>query len=110
VLRYGLGLTDVMKNGHGSNDALLDDAALLAGAPTLREKVRAFAPTVVCFISKKAFGAYFGCDPSAYGRQPVRIETSEVWVVPSPSGRVSADRVLGGRTRLDWFRLLAQSA
>jgi double-stranded uracil-DNA glycosylase len=110
VLRYELGLTDVMKNGHGSNDRLLDDAALFAGVPTLREKVRAFAPNTLCFISKKAFRVFFGYNPLTYGRQPVRIETAAVWVVPSPSGRVSSHRLLGGRTRLDWFRLLAESA
>jgi G:T/U-mismatch repair DNA glycosylase len=98
-----------MKNGHRSSDALLDDAALLAGAPTLTEKVRAFAPSIVCFISKKAFGACFGHKPSSYGRQAVQIAESEVWVVPSPSGRVSGHRLFDGRTRLDWFGLLAQS-
>jgi G:T/U-mismatch repair DNA glycosylase len=87
----------------------LNQGALRAGTPSLTGKVRDFAPSLVCFISKKAFHAHFGHEPGAYGRQSVQFDQSEVWVVPSPSGRVSARRLFNGRTRLDWFRHLAQS-
>jgi double-stranded uracil-DNA glycosylase len=80
--RYGLGLTDVAKFASGSDGSLaradFDPAAVVA-------KIERYAPGILAFVGKRAAQEVLG-SAVVYGRQPVTIGVSDVWVVPSTSG------------------------
>ena len=80
--RYGIGLTDVAKFVSGSDSSLarsdFEPAAVVA-------KVERYAPRVLAFAGKRAAQEVLG-SPVEYGRQPVDVGLSAVWVVPSTSG------------------------
>lgn len=101
---FGVGLTDIVKHTHTSNDVNLSRYDLKKGAGVVRRKMRQCRPVVVCFNGKNAFRAFFGrTSKPHYGPADERIGDSLVFTVPSTSGRVPANRLLDGRTRLEWF-------
>ena len=62
----------------------------VAGARTLRRKIRRLKPEVVAFIGVTLFRSVFGRRPGqpvALGPQPERLEGARVFVLPNPSGR-----------------------
>ena len=82
--RYGIGLTDVAKRHSGVDAALPGEA----WAPEeLRHKVRVFRPRLLAFTSKRGASETLGLSTGKlpYGEQTVRIEGTEVWVLPSTS-------------------------
>lgn len=101
--RLGIGFTDLVKRVL-TDSAQLPAAELLAAAPALRGRIAYARPRAVCFTSTRAFSALFpgAWQPRAWGRQPVTlatgvrdgedIETAEVWVMPSTSGRAAGHR------------------
>ncbi|MCE5200754.1 MAG: mismatch-specific DNA-glycosylase [Armatimonadota bacterium] len=105
---YGVGLTDMVKNRHAGDDSNLSRSELSGGAPSLKKKIIAFSPKIVCFNGKTAYTAIAGSGHHHYGLAGISIGSSKVFVVPSTSGRVNADVLLDGKTRLQWFRALAQ--
>jgi len=105
VLRYGLGLTDVLKFDHSGSDERLPLDSFGQGAAALKEKLERYAPRFVCFTSKNAYEAFAGRSCS-FGLQNEMIGRSRVFVTPSPSGRVSPTRKMDGKTRLEWYREL----
>jgi len=108
LINYGFGLTDVVKSEHGS-DSNLSEEALAKGRKPLEAKIQKFHPRVVCFTSKNSFRAFAGHKADSYGLQPpIRCVSPYVFVVPSPSPRVSSDRRLNGKTRTQWFKELAE--
>jgi TDG/mug DNA glycosylase family protein len=108
LTHYGCGLTDVVKSEHGS-DSKLSKESLVEGRKPLEAKIRKFSPSVVCFTSKNAYQSFFGRKAKSYGpQQPVDSSLSRVFIVPSPSPQVMSDRCLNGKTRLQWFKELAE--
>lgn len=101
--RLGIGFTDLVKRVL-TDSAQLPAAELLAAAPALRGRIAYARPRAVCFTSTRAFSTLFpgAWQPRAWGRQPVTlatgvrdgedIETAEVWVMPSTSGRAAGHR------------------
>jgi TDG/mug DNA glycosylase family protein len=83
VLDWGIGLTDVNKTEWGADHELSRDAYDPEG---LRQKIAAFRPAALAFDSKAAARAFLGRAVD-YGRQPERVGETELWVLPSPSGR-----------------------
>ncbi|HET6631959.1 MAG TPA: mismatch-specific DNA-glycosylase [Rhodanobacteraceae bacterium] len=79
----GIGFTDLAKR-HFGNDADLPSGAFDAAA--LRRKIARHAPRVLAFTSKNAAQAALG-HAVAYGLQDERIGSSELFVLPSPSGQ-----------------------
>ena len=62
----------------------------MAGAKTLRRKIRRLKPEVVAFIGVTLFRSVFGRragQPVALGLQAERLEGARVFVLPNPSGR-----------------------
>ena len=107
LLSYGFGLTDLVKCEHGS-DSKLSRESFVKGRKPLEAKIRRFNPRVVCFTSKNAFRG-FGYKAKLYGEQlSVKGFSSGFFVVPSPSPRVMSNKVLNGKTRLQWFQELAE--
>jgi len=99
--QLGIGLTDLAKR-HSGNDAELPREAFDVAA--LRAKIGQHAPRLVAFTSKAAARAALA-RPVVYGLQPERIGTTQVFVLPSPSGQARGHwtiepwRELGQRVR-----------
>jgi TDG/mug DNA glycosylase family protein len=106
IIRYRLGLTDVVKTQHSGDDRRLVKEHIIAGRQPLQQKIEQFAPNIVCFTSKNAFHAFFGYRAGSFGLQVESIGGSRVFVTPSPSPRVPASRTFNGKTRCAWFREL----
>ncbi len=104
---FGIGLTDLIKDIHTSNDADLSDATLSSGVAPLIGKLTKFAPKVVCFNGMNAYIAFKGQRARSFGLAADNIGTSLVFVVPSTSGRVAGARKFDGKTRRQWFEQLA---
>lgn len=82
VTRYGLGLTDVCKTAHGQDADLPADAF---DAEQLRAKVIHHSPRYLAFTSKRSASETLGRSV-AYGLQPERFGSTEIFVLPSTSG------------------------
>jgi double-stranded uracil-DNA glycosylase len=82
VLRYGIGLTDVVKRRAGNDDQLREDDFDPAG---LRQKMELLQPEILAFNGKRAAGSFLG-KGVAYGMQETRIGGTQIWILPSTSG------------------------
>ncbi len=107
LLTFGYGLTDVVKTEQGQ-DKDLPTESFEEGRRRLKATIDKFVPRVVCFTSKFSYKAFFKNDAESYGLQPFRGLSRNVFVVPSPSPQVMADRLFNGKTRLEWFKDLAK--
>ncbi len=58
VLRYGIGLTDVIKSQHSGDDARLAQASE-SDVKKLKSKIEKHKPKFVCFTSMNAYKAFF---------------------------------------------------
>ncbi len=81
-------------------------AEYIAGAVTLRKKIRRVKPEVVAFVGVTLFRSVFGRKAGqavALGPQEERYEGARVFVLPNPSGRnanFTYDEMLQAFTRL----------
>jgi double-stranded uracil-DNA glycosylase len=85
LLTLGLGLTNVVARASASADALSPDE-LRAGARVLQRKVARLRPR---FLAVVGFGAYrtaFARPDAVGGLQPERLGSTEIWLLPNPSG------------------------
>lgn len=83
LLRYGIGLTDVVKNQFGADTNLrfhTDAAAALEAG------IREFQPAVLYFNGKRAAQEYLGTPSVRYGRHPTTIGRTILFTAPSTSG------------------------
>lgn len=80
----GIGLTDLAKRHSGNDNELPGDAF---DVPALITKIERAAPHRIAFTSKNAARAVLARHISAYGQQPECIDTTRVFVLPSPSGQ-----------------------
>jgi TDG/mug DNA glycosylase family protein len=85
LLALGYGLTNLVNRGTAAADEL-SAAELVQGGKRLAKKVRLFRPRAVAFVGLGAYRAAFGRPKATLGLQPERLESAEVWVLPSPSG------------------------
>jgi len=86
---WGLGLTNLIARPTPGIDTLgLEE--YVAGAKTLRRKIRRLKPEVVAFIGVTLFRSVFARragQPVVLGLQEERFEGARVFVLPNPSGR-----------------------
>jgi TDG/mug DNA glycosylase family protein len=82
VPHYGLGLTDLAKTVSGSDRTLLQEHF---DRDNLRAKILRFQPKVLAFTSKRAGEEFIG-HPVEYGLAEETIESTLLFVLPSPSG------------------------
>jgi double-stranded uracil-DNA glycosylase len=108
VLRYGIGLTDVVKSLAASSDSLLkstdyDVAGFLV-------KVAAFNPRVVAFNGKEAarrVSRHLREPEPTLGPSDVVLGSSRVFVLPSSSGANADRRNLAPKSsKAEWWREL----
>jgi TDG/mug DNA glycosylase family protein len=90
LLRFGIGLTDVIKRPT-ANASELDPREFELWVPRLLAKIRRLKPRVVCFHGLTGFlpfrkYALLKKDPSQLGPQPQTIGRTQLFVVPNPSG------------------------
>jgi TDG/mug DNA glycosylase family protein len=79
----GIGLTDLAKRHSGNDKQLPPDAF---DVPALHAMIALYSPRLLAFTSKNAARAGLG-HPVDYGLQAGRIGTTQLFVLPSPSGQ-----------------------
>jgi double-stranded uracil-DNA glycosylase len=92
ILRYGCGITSVVKRPTASADELAPEEFVLAAAE-FKQKIAHYAPRVVAFLGKAAYCGLSGQRDVAWGLQPTRMQDATIWVLPNPSGRNRAFRL-----------------
>jgi TDG/mug DNA glycosylase family protein len=85
LLDFGLGITNLVNRTTATAAELTADE-LRAGARALIDKVERHRPAKVAFLGVSTYRIAFDRVKAALGRQSDRIATSEVWVLPNPSG------------------------
>ena len=86
---WGFGITNLIPRPTPGIDTLRPEE-YVAGAKTLRRKIRRVKPEVVAFVGVTLFRSVFGRragQPVALGEQAERLEGARVFVLPNPSGR-----------------------
>jgi len=82
ITEHGLGLTDLAKTISGSDSVL---SRRHFDSDGLRAKMRYYTPKVLAFTSKRAAQEFIG-RPVEYGRLEDMIGSTQLFVLPSPSG------------------------
>lgn len=85
VLERGIGITNLVNRATARADELSPEE-LRKGALRLEALIARSRPAVVAVAGITAYRTAFGRRKAARGRQPHRIETADLWVVPNPSG------------------------
>jgi TDG/mug DNA glycosylase family protein len=103
---WGYGITNIVPRATPGIDTL-DKAEYAAGRTRLRRKILRYRPAVVVAVGVTVFRAMFPerRGAVALGRQPERIGSSAVFVVPNPSGR---NANYSYKEMLDAYRSLAR--
>jgi double-stranded uracil-DNA glycosylase len=102
ILRYGCGLTSVVKRPTARADQL-SPAEFRAAANEFEQKIARHAPRVVAFLGKAAYAGLSGQRDIHWGLQPTRMQSAALWVLPNPSGR---NRAFGFDSLVDAYRQL----
>ena len=97
LLRYGIGLTDVVKKQSGADQAI---DFRKHQCDTLRMAMLTYSPSVLCFNGKKAASVFLGPGRREYGLQRERIGHTRIFIAPSTSGAAS-----GSWSVTPWRRL-----
>jgi TDG/mug DNA glycosylase family protein len=85
VLRFGIGLTDMVKTASGSDAQLPREANDVQG---LIKRIRRVAPGIVAFNGKRAAAVFYGVPGAslALGAGALSADFPPVWILPSTSG------------------------
>lgn len=81
----GLGITNLVSRTTASA-AELDDEELRQGALRLRATVDRYRPRAVAVLGVDAYRRAFGQPRATIGPQPEAIGSSQLWILPNPSG------------------------
>jgi double-stranded uracil-DNA glycosylase len=102
VLRFGIGLTDLVKTASGSDASLPRDADDVAG---FMARIRHVRPRIVAFNGKRAAATFYGLPGKdlVYGSGMPVADFPPVWVLPSTSGAAS------GTWSAEWWQRLADT-
>lgn len=85
LLRYGLGITNVVARASARADELTPDEFRDGGA-TLVAKVQRLRPRWLAVLGVGAYRVAFDRPKATVGRQDLTIGPTAVWVLPNPSG------------------------
>jgi len=89
LVEWRFGITNLIARPTPGIDTLRPEE-WIAGARTLRQKIRKWRPEVVAFVGVTLFRVVFArraSEPVALGPQPETLEGASVFVLPNPSGR-----------------------
>jgi double-stranded uracil-DNA glycosylase len=82
LLKFNIGLTDIVKGQSGMDKAIDFKKAT---AIEFKEKMLNLKPDVICFNGKKAARVFYSRHDLVYGLQPGLIGDSKVFIAPSTS-------------------------
>lgn len=83
LLKYGIGLTDIVKDQSGCDH----DIDFVGNEPAaLHEKLLRFSPKLLCFNGKRAAKIFFMRRDICYGLQRDTVGCTRLFVAPSTSG------------------------
>jgi double-stranded uracil-DNA glycosylase len=85
LLRRGYGITNVVDRATASADELSTEE-LIEGGRRIQQKVLRYRPAILAFVGMTAYRIAFAFPRAVVGRQPEKIGTTELWVLPNPSG------------------------
>lgn len=76
---------------------------LRSGGRELVRKMQEYQPRALAILGKQAFEKAFQARGARWGKQQVTIGTTEVWVLPNPSGlnRATLDKLVEAYRELD---------
>lgn len=81
LLKYSIGLTDLVKNKSGMDTTLLRSDF---GSELLLNKIKEFKPKILCFNGKRAAEEFLFRSVD-YGLQPEVVKNTKLFVAPSTS-------------------------
>lgn len=105
LLDFNYGITNIV-NYATAQASQLSRAELKAGGEILAKKIMEFQPRVLAILGIEAYRRAFDRPGSGVGRQPDKIGSTILWVLPNPSG-INANYQLADLVRL--FRELRES-
>ena len=85
LLEYGCGITNLVARTTAAAAELGADE-LRRGVDALRAKVERHRPRVLAVLGIGAYRSGFAMKKATLGRQSLRLATTQVWVLPNPSG------------------------
>jgi double-stranded uracil-DNA glycosylase len=85
LLKSGYGITNLVARPTATA-AELTATELTEGVRRLRAKIRRYRPGVLAVLGISAYRAAFGDGTARLGPQPRAIGTTQLWVLPNPSG------------------------
>jgi TDG/mug DNA glycosylase family protein len=85
LLECGCGITNIVGRTTAAA-AELGAEELKQGAVELRARVMRYRPRVLTVLGIGAYRSGFDAKKAVVGRQEVRIGTTDIWVLPNPSG------------------------
>lgn len=85
LLDIGCGITNVVDRATATA-AELSVAEMVAGGQALVAKVGHYDPRFIAFLGITTYRSAFGRPRAVVGPQPDRLGTTQVWVLPNPSG------------------------
>jgi TDG/mug DNA glycosylase family protein len=106
LLKHKYGITNIVKRSTAAASEL-SRAELETGGRNLRAKVRRHSPRIVAVLGLEAFRIAFGQPKVVFGPQVEHIGSSQLWVLPNPSG-LNASYQLPVLSRL--FRKVREAA
>lgn len=81
----------------------LAGSELREGGQALVDKIERYQPAALAVLGKQAYQQAFRRSKVEWGRQPVTIAGTEIWVLPNPSGlnRASQQEMTAAYAALD---------
>jgi TDG/mug DNA glycosylase family protein len=85
LLAMGLGISNVVNRASATADQLTT-AELIAGAKDLEKKVKRYKPVFLAILGVGAYRTGFAEPKATVGRQIRAIGSTQIWILPNPSG------------------------
>jgi TDG/mug DNA glycosylase family protein len=85
LLPLGLGITNLVQRASATADELSKEE-LAVGGERLAAKVAEYAPRMLAVLGVGAYRSAFGRPKAAMGLQAETFGSSQIWVLPNPSG------------------------
>ena len=85
LIKYGYGITNVVERATVSADELSKEE-YKAGGKLLEKKLLEYKPEYIAVLGIGAYKTAFNMPEAKMGLQSLKIGTTTVWVLPSPSG------------------------
>lgn len=85
LLRYGIGITNVVRRATSSAAALTAEE-FEAGGEALHAKILRYRPRMLAVLGVSAFRIAFGDPRATVGPRDDTIGDARLWVLPNPSG------------------------